>query len=172
METFQYVFSHRGGRFHTANHRQNYFSHSRYYFYDIAVAILVNRNAFGVYGCDVMRFVIFRQPAFLIAIALFLLHQISQKCLGISLPIADNYLDTFLCTPIFLFFLLFERRYFYKLGATYTFSIFELIVVTAVIIFISEILFPYLSTEFIADSYDVLMLILGSIYFYCFINRH
>jgi hypothetical protein len=110
------------------------------------------------------------QPAFVLAFTVFLLHQTVEKIFAYHIPFFDNYLDPFLCTPVMLTFLLFERRVFFKQGDTFILSILEIIVATIAMICISEILFPYFSSQFTADWHDGIGLSLGSVYFYCFIN--
>ncbi len=109
-------------------------------------------------------------PAFILTFTIFLLHQIAEKIFAYHIPFLDNYLDPFLCTPIMLTFLLFERRVFFKQGNTFILSTLETIVATIAMIGISEVLFPYLSSQFTADWHDGLGLSLGSLYFYFFIN--
>jgi len=111
-----------------------------------------------------------RHPAFLLVFAIFIIHQIAEKIFAYHIPFFDNYLDPFLCTPIMLTFLLFERRVFFKQGDTFIFSILEIIIATIAMIFISEVLFPYFSSQFTADWHDGIGLSLGSMYFYFFIN--
>ena len=99
-----------------------------------------------------------------------MLHQVAEKIFAYHIPFLDNYLDPFLCTPILLTFLLFERRVFFRQGSTFILSTLEIIVATIVMTCVSELLFPYLSPRFTADWYDVIGLLLGSVYFYFFIN--
>ncbi len=109
-------------------------------------------------------------PAFILVFIIFLLHQVAEKIFAYHIPFFDNYLDPFLCTPIMLTFLLFERRVFFKEGEGFILSVLEIIVATIGMICISEILFPYLSSQFTADWHDGIGLSLGSLYFYFFIN--
>jgi len=111
-----------------------------------------------------------KHPAFILVFSVFLLHQTVEKIFDYHIPFLDNYLDPFLCTPIMLTFLLFERRIFFKQGNVFVLPILEIVVATVAMIGISELLFPYLSSQFTADWHDGLGLSLGSVYFYCFIN--
>lgn len=108
---------------------------------------------------------------FLLAACIFLLHQFTEKILDYHIPFFDNYLDPFLCTPILLTFLLFERRVFFRQGPHFTLSGLEIITASVVIMLISEGLFPYLSPQFTADYHDLIGLFLGSVYFHFFINQ-
>lgn len=110
-------------------------------------------------------------PVFVICVVLFVAHQISQKVLGISIPLADSYLDNLVTPPILLTLIVVERRILFKRGPGYTLNIMETTMGTVLIALISEVLFPYLSNEFTADLLDVLFYILGSILFYTTINK-
>jgi len=112
----------------------------------------------------------FKNIAFLLAFFAFLLHQIVEKILDVHFSFLDSYLDPFLCIPIMLTFLLFERRVFFRQGNTFVLSSLEIIVATIVMICISELLFPYLSSQFTADWHDAIGMFCGSVYFYFFIN--
>ncbi len=111
------------------------------------------------------------KPIFWGLALLFLAHQLSQKVLGISFPFLDQYLDTFLLSPLLLTGLLAEWRDLYQLGERYTFPALVLVLLTVVLLITSEMVFPSLSSQFTADPYDGLSIALGSLFFYFFLNR-
>ncbi|MGB3587011.1 MAG: hypothetical protein WBA23_10750 [Tunicatimonas sp.] len=109
-------------------------------------------------------------PAFIICALLFIIHQVLQKGLDITFPLADRYLDNLLTMPIVLSLLLVERQYLFKRGDAYRLSALQVIVATVFIMLISEVIFPLLSEEFTTDWWDVVFLGLGSLLFYTTIN--
>ena len=109
------------------------------------------------------------QPAWLACFIIFALHQFSQKVMGWKIPWADNYLDCLLCMPIFLTFILIERRFLFQ--EDYTFSVFETTLAVVVLSLIFEIGFPFFSDAFTGDILDVLCYFLGGVFFYFFINK-
>lgn len=90
--------------------------------------------------------------------------------MGWRIPWADSYLDNLLCFPILLTGLLAERRW-WKKDDTYVFSFFEIMVITAVLSWIFEVLFPKWSPGFTTDIWDVVAYFTGAILFYSFINK-
>ena len=100
---------------------------------------------------------VIRNPVFLLSLILVLAHQLSQKVFHFPIPILDSYLDPLLCPPILLGLILMERRSLFKLGNEYTFSNLEIVIMTGVMALIFEIGFPYFSTKFTADIWDVIM---------------
>ncbi len=109
-------------------------------------------------------------PAFIICALLFIIHQVLQKGLDITFPLADRYLDNLLTMPIVLSLLLVERQYLFKRGDAYRLSALQVVVATVFIMLISEVIFPLLSEEFTTDWWDVVFLGLGSLLFYTTIN--
>jgi hypothetical protein len=110
-------------------------------------------------------------PVFIICVVLFVAHQLTQKVLGIPIPPADSYLDNLVTPPILFTLVIVERRILFKRGPGYTLNIMETTMGTVLIALISEVLFPYLSSDFTADLLDVLFYVLGSILFYTTINK-
>jgi hypothetical protein len=109
--------------------------------------------------------------AFVTCCILFLVHQLTQRVLHISIPLADSYLDNFLATPILLTLLLVERRTLFRYGLNYTLSVTEVGLATLFIAVVGEVLFPKLSREFTADWLDVVFYSLGSVLFYVKVNK-
>lgn len=111
-----------------------------------------------------------RHPAFVLSALLFLLHQVTEKLMGWRIPWADSYLDNLLCFPILLTGLLAERRW-WKKDDSYTFSLFEIIIITAVLSWVFEFLFPKWSPGFTTDYWDVVAYFTGAMLFNFFINK-
>ena len=114
---------------------------------------------------------ILKNPVFLISSLLFLFHQFSQKVVNYPIPLLDNYLDTLLCMPILLSLLLLEQRQLFKKGAHFRFNAIETIFLVLLLSVLFERLFPWLSPNFTADWWDVLMYLIGGSIFYYFINK-
>lgn len=102
---------------------------------------------------------------------LFLLHQFFQKVLGWNISFADNYLDTLLCMPIMLGFLLMERRFLLGKDRTYCFPFFDTLVMVLLLSVVYEEVFPMVSNGFTKDYYDYLCYSIGGLFFYFFINH-
>ncbi len=102
---------------------------------------------------------------FVSAIFLFLAHQLAQKVLQLPIPWADNYLDTLLCMPILLGGYLLEQRW---LLGRQRLPLLEVIVITALLSFVFEYLFPRFSSGFTADRWDVAAYFAGALAFYLF----
>ena len=112
-----------------------------------------------------------KNPVFIICCVLFVAHQILQKGLEISLPLIDRYLDSLLAMPIILTLLLWERRYIFKRGKGYHLSLVEIVMATAFIALISEIIFPALSEDFTFDWFDILFYMIGSTIYFLLIQK-
>lgn len=114
---------------------------------------------------------ILKSPIFTISVFLFAVHQFLQKYLEIPVPYIDLYLDNLLAMPIILTLLLAERRFLFKKGKHYRLPLLDVVVATAYIAFITEVIFPLLSEEFTTDWWDLLFYAIGSIVFYLTVNR-
>lgn len=113
---------------------------------------------------------ILQNPVFLICCLLFMLHQVIQKILTFPILLADAYLDNFLSTPIILTLMLVERRWLFN-DNKYRFTVSEVVIATIVILLITELVFPYISTRFTGDGYDIIFCGAGSLLFYGTINK-
>ncbi len=116
---------------------------------------------------------VFKNPAWLFCLFLFIAHQVSQKTLGWKIPILDSYLDPLLCLPIFMGMMLVERRFFLKkrnYNKVYTFSILEVIVIAISLSIVFEEGFPRWSDQFTKDYFDYLFYFVGALFFHFFIN--
>ncbi|MGO1815942.1 MAG: hypothetical protein ACTHZ1_03355, partial [Sphingobacterium sp.] len=99
---------------------------------------------------------------FIVCSLLFVLHQILQKVVGLSFPLADNYLDPLLCMPIVLHLIVLERRFLrnrpgYTLPRSHIFGYFLLISI------ISELIFPIWSEQMTSDIWDVICYAFGAL---------
>jgi len=90
----------------------------------------------------------------------FLIHQILQKGLEVNIPFLDNYLDPFCLGVIAAFLFGLQHRWLFPERKI---STLELLVLIAMLSLISEVLFPYLSDQFVADWRDVVAIALGSL---------
>lgn len=108
---------------------------------------------------------------FIACILFFVAHQVTQRLLLIAIPIADNYLDNLLATPILLTLMLVERRTLFRYGSDYTFGIQEVCLATVFIAVVGEVLFPALSNEFTFDWLDFIFYSAGTLLFYVTINK-
>jgi hypothetical protein len=100
--------------------------------------------------------------SFIIPTVAFLLHQIIQKIAGISAPWFDNYLDPFCFGAIVPPLLLEERAFLFK--RTY-FTKLEFIILLLILVLFSEILLPFVSSNFVADSIDAILILIGGSWF-------
>jgi len=117
---------------------------------------------------------IFRNPAWLLCVFLFGIHQFFQKILGWNFPLFDSYLDPLLCLPIFMGMMLFERRFFLRkrnYNKVYTFPVLETIVIGIVLSIIFEEGFSRWSNKFTKDYFDYVFYFVGALFFYFFINK-
>lgn len=105
-------------------------------------------------------------PYWLLCVAVFSLHQIFQKGLGIHFYWADNYLDNLLCMPIFLGMILWERRFIFTKNKTYKFTLFEIIIITTLLSVLFEEGFPRWSSDFTKDPVDYVFYFVGALLFY------
>lgn len=114
---------------------------------------------------------VLKNPVFLLSLILVLAHQLSQKVLHFSFPILDSFLDPLLCPPILLGLILMERRRLLNLEENHTFSNIEIFIMTGTMALIFELGFPYFSSKFTADIWDVVMYFIGAVIFKFWINR-
>lgn len=108
---------------------------------------------------------IIRRPLFLISAILFVIHQVLEKLFEIHIIWADNYLDMLVLMPILLTGYTIEKKYFNRSREKEVTNL-EIVVLTIIVGFISEWLFPYLSPRFTIDAKDFLFLWFGSAAFY------
>ncbi|NUQ26157.1 MAG: hypothetical protein HUU34_19580 [Saprospiraceae bacterium] len=113
---------------------------------------------------------LFTHPVFVISALVFVLHQITQKILGISIPVADAHLDNVLCLPILLSMLLAERRWWWR-RADYVIPASEVAIITIFLTLLFELAFPYWSAAFTADYWDAAAYAVGAGVFYFTINN-
>jgi len=95
----------------------------------------------------------------IICAALFVLHQVAQKVLGLQIPLADAYLDPLLCMPLLLYGLEWERR---RLWGRPELSTGIVLCLTAILAVLFEWFFPYLHAGFTSDWIDVALYFAGA----------
>ncbi|BDS12253.1 hypothetical protein [Aureispira anguillae] len=105
-----------------------------------------------------------------VCLLLFIGHQLTQKVLLWSIPLADNYLDTLLCMPILLGLILMERRFLWRRIKVYNFPLLDTIVSVAALAILYEEIFPVFFSGFTRDVWDYVSYALGACLFYFFIN--
>src|SRR5690606_710956 len=93
-------------------------------------------------------------PITCFSIILFLIHQIFQHILNISLPILDNYLDMFLMGIIILSLRLFEKRIILFGSKGSGLSNYEIVLISIIVPLITEIIFPLFNSSFTSDLFD------------------
>ena len=96
----------------------------------------------------------------IICAALFLLHQIGQKLMGLHIPLADAYLDPLLSMPLLLYGLEWERKWLWgrpKLSAGKTLWL------TAILAVLFKWIFPYLHLGFTFDWIDIALYFIGAV---------
>ncbi len=98
----------------------------------------------------------------------FVGHQFLQKIMEIHIPILDNYYDMFALGVILPWLYLWERRLFSKNKPLEKLSISYLILMTLCVGFITEVLFPFGSSSFVADNWDVVVFGIGAMAFYLY----
>lgn len=113
---------------------------------------------------------IFR-PWFIIALFLFVAHQIAQKLLNINLPILDSYLDPILLMPLLLHALLWERRLLFGFDDQHILSKKYIFLVWIIVSILAEFIFPSWNKGFTKDPIDILLYLIGSLIFMKFFNH-
>jgi|SRR5690606_20600264 len=102
---------------------------------------------------------------------LFLLHQIIEKIFSIHNVWIDSYLDPLLCMPLFLSALLLQRRILFYKNESYILPKFHIFVAFIFVSIWAELIFPYFNKGFTADFWDIVLYLIGCIYFYIFLNK-
>lgn len=104
-------------------------------------------------------------PIWISAAGVFLVHQVLEKLFLVDFPFLDSYLDPFLmgilCPGIWAW----EKK---KAGVL---EPIELLAAFLLLAWLSEWLFPYLSTQFISDWRDLCSIALGLSLFALSVNR-
>lgn len=105
---------------------------------------------------------------FVLASTAFLLHQLLQKGLQVSLSWLDGYLDDFLCLPILLSIWQWERSRLWNWPRLQTQEVVACILLAC---FVFEVIYPQLSTAYTADWWDCVAYLLGGLLF-LWVNPH
>ena len=92
----------------------------------------------------------------------FILHQVLEKIVHVSLALADNYLDPLVCMPIILQLFVWERRILFS-DPLYQIPILHCAGYFIVIAIVAEIIFPTISSRFTADFMDILCYAAGTL---------
>lgn len=103
----------------------------------------------------------FYQYSFLIPLVLFIVHQFMEVFLNIHIRFLDNYLDPFCMSALGLHLLAAERQWFFNDKL----RLIDVVVATLFLAFFAEVVFPYFSSRFTTDIYDVLAIAAGSVWF-------
>lgn len=142
------------------------------HFADIVLAASSGRPAPRFYYCIMKSGIraMLSQPWFVMVAVLAFVHQILQKVLGVSLPLADSLLDPLLFLPILLHLMLLERRFIFGKGAIYVLSWYHIVGTVVLVSIICENFFPHWSEAFTSDYKDVICYALGGAVFGFFLN--
>lgn len=109
---------------------------------------------------------------YLIAAVLFSLHQLSQKLLGVALPLVDSYLDPFLSIPLLLGLACAEQRWLLGRRADESFTAVEVTAMTMALAVLFEEGFPRIDpAQQTRDTWDYVAYGAGAVVYYCSV-RH
>jgi hypothetical protein len=114
---------------------------------------------------------VLKQATWWLCFLLFGLHQCFEKGLNWHWVWADCYLDSLLCMPILLGFLLFERRLLLK-KPSYCFPLFDTAVMVILLSLLYEEVFTRVFSGFTRDYWDYFCYFIGGLYFYFFVNTN
>lgn len=114
---------------------------------------------------------VLKNPHFWIPALLFWVNQYLEKVQGVFIPFVHSYFDDLLAMPVILGITLQVFRWIHRAKGAFVFTKIQILVGTAYISFLFEVLLPQWSDKYTADPWDVLCYGLGSVYFYFFINR-
>lgn len=106
---------------------------------------------------------------FIILTIVFVFNQLIEF-LGIKIVFFNSYLDDLLCFPIILSAVLFIHRKWRLKNKYFVLPISHVIISVFVFVVIFELLLPIISLKFTADIFDIVAYIVGSIFFFKFIN--
>ena len=114
---------------------------------------------------------VLKKPHFWLPALVFWVNQYLEKIQEIFIPYMHRYLDDLLAMPVILGITLQLFRWAYRKKESFIFTKMQILVGTAYISFIFEVLLPQWSDRYTADPFDLLCYGLGAVYFYFFINR-
>lgn len=110
-----------------------------------------------------------RHPVFIIAVILFITHQVVQKA-GIAIPFLHSYLDDLLCMPVVLTLsLVFMRALKRKPG--YRLKVPLVIFTVAYVAVFFEVLLPRMNARYHGDAWDLLAYLAGAALWWFTVNR-
>lgn len=113
---------------------------------------------------------VLKNPYFWLPALLFWVNQYLERIQEILIPFIYSYLDDLLAMPVILGITLQFFRWIYRKN-TFTLTKTQILIGTAYISFLFEVLLPQWSDRYTADPWDILCYGLGAVYFYFFINR-
>jgi hypothetical protein len=96
----------------------------------------------------------------LVCCFIFGLHFLLERFFNFHLQFIDNYLDPFLMMPIVLTLYLWEKPLLQKSGTSL--NITEITLITSLISFLAELVFPLINSRCVGDYWDILSYFLGS----------
>ena len=112
-----------------------------------------------------------KQATWWTCLLLFLGHQFFERVLSLHWVWADSYLDSFLCMPILLGLLLFERRFLLQQPA-FCFPFLDTAIMVILLSLLYEEVFTSVFRGFTKDYWDYLSYCIGGLYFYFFVNNN
>lgn len=107
--------------------------------------------------------------AWIVAVLLFVAHQLAERYFHIHNTLMNNYLDAFLFPIIVIPLILAETRVRLK-DDFYKFPLVAVLGIIGALAITSEIIFPLLSARFIADKNDVFLIITGGLIYFVLFN--
>src|SRR5690606_31750794 len=108
---------------------------------------------------------------FTICAFLFILHQYLQKIAGISLSLADSYLDPLLCMPILLHLIVLERKLFHR-RTEYTLSLSHIVGYVLLVSILCELVLPICNEQMTAAPWDIACYALGGFIYVAVATRY
>tara|TARA_R110002072_G_scaffold45463_1_gene126464 strand:+ start:165 stop:515 length:351 start_codon:yes stop_codon:yes gene_type:complete len=103
--------------------------------------------------------------SYIFPLFLFIVHQVSQKILGLEFLFFDFYLDPFCLTALFFPLLKLERKILFGQDKL---NLLELLLIFMVLVIVFEGILPFYFKQFVSDFWDVVAMALGTIWFVIF----
>lgn len=106
--------------------------------------------------------------SFLFPLFLFIVHQLTQKVLGLEFSFLDSYLDPFCLTALFFPLLKLERKILFGQNKL---NLLEILFIFMVLVIIFEGILPLYFKPFVYDFWDIVAMALGVVWFMIFEQR-
>lgn len=103
--------------------------------------------------------------SYIFPLFLFIVHQVTQKILGLEFLFFDSYLDPFCLTALFFPLLKLERKILFGQDKL---NLLELLLIFMVLVIVFEGILPFYFKQFVSDFWDVVAMALGTIWFVIF----